>query len=360
MTRSIRATNDEQRQRPVAPRPSFLVTIDTEGDNIWAAPRKVRTENARFLRRFQNLCEAYGLRPTYLTNYEMAMDVAYCSFAREVLTAGTAEIGMHLHGWNSPPIVPLGDDDDAHMPYLTEYPTAVLDAKVDTMTSLLEDTFQVKMRSHRGGRFAFDERYARALIRNGYTADCSVTPRMSWRIYPGHRGGPGGADFTAFRDLPYFVDPNDISRSGRSPLLEVPLTTASFSNRFVDAAVALASTPALVVIDRRQILRRGLRRLFPDGAPLIPNATNRRRMERLLDRALAEERGYAEMLLHSSELMPGGSPWSTTERDVERLYGVLEAMFEIAGDDFHGATVSEFREAFGHAHGHSPQRLEAH
>ena len=37
-------------------------------------------------------------------------------------------------------------------------------AKVDYMTRLLEDTFQTKMVSHRAGRWAFDERYARLLV----------------------------------------------------------------------------------------------------------------------------------------------------------------------------------------------------
>src|SRR5512144_2975448 len=48
--------------------PSFLITIDTEGDNLWSRPREITTGNARYLPRFQALCEKYGLKPTYLTN----------------------------------------------------------------------------------------------------------------------------------------------------------------------------------------------------------------------------------------------------------------------------------------------------
>ena len=89
--------------RQATHRPSFLITIDTEGDDQWSRRGEVTTENARFLPRFQELCERYGLKPTYLTNYEMAKSPAFQPFGREVLRRGTAEIGMHLHAWNSPP-----------------------------------------------------------------------------------------------------------------------------------------------------------------------------------------------------------------------------------------------------------------
>ena len=34
-------------------RPAFLITIDTEGDNIWRRPNRITTENTLFLPRFQ-------------------------------------------------------------------------------------------------------------------------------------------------------------------------------------------------------------------------------------------------------------------------------------------------------------------
>jgi hypothetical protein len=60
---------------------SFIVTIDTEGDDIWNGPREITTCNARYLPRFQELCERFGLKPTYLVNYEMAVSPAFVEFA---------------------------------------------------------------------------------------------------------------------------------------------------------------------------------------------------------------------------------------------------------------------------------------
>src|SRR5262249_27520587 len=63
---------------------AFLITIDTEGDDIWGHPDRITTENSRFLPRFQRLCQEHGFKPTYLVNYEMAIDPRFQEFGRSV------------------------------------------------------------------------------------------------------------------------------------------------------------------------------------------------------------------------------------------------------------------------------------
>ena len=46
----------------------FIITIDTEGDNLWARPREITTRNAAYLPRFQALCETFRFKPVYLVN----------------------------------------------------------------------------------------------------------------------------------------------------------------------------------------------------------------------------------------------------------------------------------------------------
>ena len=94
-------------------------------------PREITSANARSLPRFQDLCERYGLRPTYLANWEMVESPFFREFGKSVIERDTAEIGMHLHAWNSPPIVPLTSDDYAYQPYLMEYPDDVMKEKVE-------------------------------------------------------------------------------------------------------------------------------------------------------------------------------------------------------------------------------------
>ena len=55
---------------------------------------------------------------------------------------------------------------------------------------------------------------------------------------------------------------------------------------------------------------------------------------------------YIEFMLHSSELMPGGSPTFRNERSIELLYDQLETLFTTAAADYRGASLTEFRDRF--------------
>jgi hypothetical protein len=314
--------------------PAFLITIDTEGDNLWAKPRRIETRNSRFLPRFQALAERHAFKPTYLTNYEMACCPVFREFARDALRRGTAEIGMHLHAWNSPPLTPLTSDDFGCLPYLIEYPETVLREKVAYLTALLEDTFGVDMRSHRAGRWAFNAVYARALIDQGYAVDCSVTPLVSWRSHRGDPAGAGGSDYRDFPAGPYYLDSNDIGRPGASPLLEAPMTIASLQSPLIRRAQSL--------FPERSLPARAIGRFYPAVSWFRPNGANRGEMRRLIERERARRAPYLEFMLHSSEFMPGGSPTFPTEASIERLYDDLEACFAAARPYFQGATLAEF------------------
>lgn len=315
-------------QKPLKPR--FLITIDTEGDNLWGRVAGTpTTKNAGFLRRFQDLCEEYGLRPTYLTNYEMASSATFQEMGRDVIRRNVGEIGMHLHAWDSPPIVPLTANDALYHPFLIEYPEQVIEKKVRYLTALLEDTFGIQPVSHRAGRWGFDERYARILVENGYRVDCSVTPGVSWKTDVARPAGVKGSDYTSFRSDPYWMDLNNISGQGEPRLLEVPVTI--FKGR--DHSWA-----------RPVIVRRALARLSPEWHWLRLNRWNLNYTLKVAERVVAEGRPHAEFMLHSSEFMPGGSPTFKSKGDIERLYKHLRILFSSIFGKFEAATLSEFHD----------------
>lgn len=313
-------------------KPAFIITVDTEGDNLWAAPRDIGTRNAEYVERFQRLCEEHGFKPTWLTNYEMAMSDKFVVFGRDALRRGAAEIGMHLHAWNSPPIKPLTDDDYRWLPYLIEYPADVLEEKVAFMTELLAERFEVPMQSHRAGRWAFDAHYARTLVKYGYKVDCSVTPHVSWKETLGDPKGQGGTDYRNFPSVPYFMDLDDISQPGESTLLEVP-TTVIPSPLYKYAPWAYSING----------IRRFAWRYQPKLIWLYPDGTNLAHMLRSVRHAVATEAPYIEFIIHSSELMPGGSPQLPDASSIEVLYSDLGALFKEISRNFVGATLSEFR-----------------
>lgn len=322
-------------------KPCFLITIDTEGDNLWAKPRTFTTQNSKFLPRFQNLCEGFGFKPTYLTCFEMASCEVFRSFGKPLLDKETAEIGMHLHAWNSPPLKPLTPDDLHHQPYLIEFPKQVIEEKVAVMTALLEDSFEIKPLSHRAGRWGFNSEYAQVLARQGYKVDCSVTPHVSFKHQAGdpHRGG--GPDYRGFPAQPYYLDLEDISKPGSSDLLEVPMTILS---------VYPTVDRILSSLGYQSVPRRAFNRVFKGIRWLRPTGSNLAEMLGIVDKASALNWPYVEFMLHSSEFMPGGSHNFETQESIEKLYQDLEALFKHAANTFVGATLTEFYEHFKKTH----------
>jgi hypothetical protein len=323
------------RPSPAAAKPAFLITIDTEGDDLWSRPQAIETLNSRFLARFQHLCEDFGFRPTWLVNHEMANCPTFQAFGKEVLRRGTGEIGMHLHAWNCPPVIPLTDDDHHHQPFLIEYPAEIIEAKIRHMTDLLHARFECAVVSHRAGRWALDATYAQLLSRYGYGVDCSVTPHVSWVQAMGAPNGHGGADYRNFPELPYWMDLDHIDRAGNSPLLELPVTVLPGP---LQRKLPFAhSTPGL---------RRWAWRREPPLFWLYPDGTNLRHMLTLVDEAVKSRRPCIELVLHSSELMPGGSPLFGDEAAIEGLYSDLHLLFCSIAPRFVGRTLAEFRQSW--------------
>ncbi|MDC8772076.1 polysaccharide deacetylase family protein [Roseateles albus] len=312
----------------------FIITIDTEGDNLWGKPALAGVENARYLPRFQALCDEFEFKPTYLTNYEMARSAEFVALGREAIARGGAEIGCHIHAWDSPPEHIITKADHLHHPFLIEYPDKVIAEKLAFQTRLLEDTFGVKMLSHRAGRWAFDERYALALLNEGYLVDCSVTPGVSWRAIKGNPDGSGGTDYTNFPEEAYFIDTLDISKPGSSRLLEVPMTTRqSWCKKKIPWVYKLRGFRS--VVGRR----------YPEVSWLRPQRGNREQMLALVE-AEASRAGHLEFMIHSSEFMPGGSPYFINQVEVDQMMADVRQVFELVSQTHRGFTLSEFSTQF--------------
>jgi len=259
------------------------------------------------------------------------MSDEFVEFGRDVIARDAGEIGMHLHAWNSPPLIPLTSDDFHYQPYLMEYPDKVIREKVKYMTALLEDRFDRPMVSHRAGRIGMDSRYAAILMDHSYRVDCSVTPGIDWRWARGAPGGIGGTNYAAFPRRPYFLNPVDIAQPAESGLLEVPVTIQP---------TGLAHRAPWV--NRVPLLRRIVNRLSPEWSWMCPGENGQRGMLRAARGARRNGASHVEFMLHSSELMPGGSPGFRTVRDIELLYARLEAVFSELATWCRGMTLQEF------------------
>ena len=299
----------------------FIITVDTEGDNQWDTSNGISTKNVAFLPRFQDLCEKYGFKPVWLTNYEMANDDNYVNFFKRKQNENKCEIGMHLHAWYTPPHYNLNRVTD-YRDYLIEYPLDIMNAKIDTMTKLLTTKFEEQPISHRSGRWAMNDAYFKMLVDFGYRVDCSVTPHISWEKNLGATG-IGGTNYTNYPELPYFTKEN---------ILEVPVSIRKMN--FIDYKRIHGIYSGLKEIKHAvEGKMQWLRFLDTESEYGVCKLTDK----------IINEANDAMFMIHSSELMPGGSPIFSDEQAIEQLYLSMDIIFRrFAENNYRGCTLKEY------------------
>lgn len=299
----------------------FIITVDTEGDNLWEYVKgnSITTNNSCYLPRFQELCNRYNFKPVWLTNYEMVSDDRFVDFAQEQQTQGNCEVGIHVHAWNNPPIYHLNGKYKGN-PYLIEYPKDVMREKFATIYNLIKNRFGKAPVTHRAGRWIMNDDYFRILEDFDIRIDCSYTPGISWMGFEGE-SVKDGCDYSKVSKTAHLV----------GNVLEVPVTI------------------------RQAHLRKGGRMLgrFKSlilGTPIWfrPAMSSLEDMMRLMDKVDAEsDCDYLEFMIHSSELMPGGSPYFKTSEDIERLYEKMAILFDKAIEmGYVGATLADYYNSF--------------
>jgi hypothetical protein len=287
--------------------------VDTEADDQWSAEgrRRLEVRNAERLPALQALCDRFGVRPSYLVTHEMATRDESARVLRELAASGRCEIGAHLHPWSSPPF--RAEDLDGHS-YPHNLPPDLLERQLAELTGTIERSLGVRPTTYRAGRNGFDGRTLPILERLGYTVDTSVDPLFNERR-------KGGMLFAGAPIEPYRPDYADVRRRGASTLLEVPITSATTPALPKRLEAAYATLPA---IPWRGALRRlGLRAVW-----LRPSYTRLADMLAFATRLAARRAPCFNIIFHSSELLPGGSPYTPDARSVERFMADLAALLE--------------------------------
>jgi len=316
----------------------LIVTVDAEADNQWDHGCPISTENVLYWQPFQALCEQYRFVPTYLITSEIAADRRAVAFLRPLVEAGRAEVGAHLHPWTTPPFQDqpgLRFNDCIHV-FPSQIQRGLLEEKLFTLTTQVAEAVGRLPSSFRAGRFGVNLACARSLSRLGYVVDSSVTPLVSWRDHDGLPGAGGGPDF---RDHP--AKPFLIATGSKAQLLELPVTIL-LTNPL------LRRCPWLLPVYRALQVRLG-NRLFrwkclapqPLWLRPLPEMTVKRLLV-VWREAKRHSLPAAVMMFHSSELMPGASPYRPTAESVRQLLALLEEFFAaVHQDGGEGATLTE-------------------
>jgi hypothetical protein len=303
----------------------IIVTLDTEADNQWRHGCPLTTENVHWWQPFQDMCSQFGIRPTYLITSEIAEDAEAAAYLRSLVAAGTAEVGAHLHPWTTPPFrdeAGLTFNDPAHV-FPCHLDEELLRDKLRTLTTQIRESLGVVPTSFRAGRFGLDEVGARLLAELGYMVDSSVTPFTSWAGNAGRPGWRGGPDFRH-----HAADPFRIGGTGHPGLVELPVTILPtyWVTRRSRAVLRHWNARPLRLARRAAAAWRRPQPLWLRPRPEYRSGD----LTALLREAERRSLPVAVVMFHSSELMPGGSPYRPTQAAVDELLSVLKAFFAAA------------------------------
>lgn len=301
----------------------FIITVDTEGDNLWNWKEgdEVKTENVNYLKRFEDLSNKYGFKPVYLSNWEMLNDERFVEFAKKEEKLGNCEIGMHIHAWNNPPFYQLNIENKDSQPYLIEYPKDIMEQKIDVYLDFYKKLFNRLPISHRAGRWAMNNEYFNLLKKKGIKIDCSYTPYVDWSNTKGQTKGSKGLNYSkATNDL---LDINGVK--------EIPTTIMKRHNMCFKR-----------IKNFKTLLIEIYNFVFGRIVWLRPDNDNLDDMKWIVKKNLKKDNNYIMFMIHSSELMPGGSPHFKDEKEIEKLYKNMEELFIYASKDYRGVTLSEY------------------
>ena len=311
----------------------FTVTVDTEEEWDWSAgwpTGRPKVSNIVRLPRFQELCAQYGVLPTYFADLAVLEDSDSCKVILELASRDDVEIGMHIHPWNTPPILD-------HRP-VTARETFLHNLRADLIAaklSTVHDRFLelgLRPTSFRGGRYSSGGQVTEFLHDHGFCADASVLPLTTWP-------DDGAPDYRQRDLLPRRLAPR---REGEHALWEIPLTLGftrkplQFWRRCYEAIENswLSKLRVIGIAERLRIVRKVWLNF---ESPLSEN------LFEFLPLLQAMQLPAICFTIHSSSLAAGKGPYTLDEADEIRLFQRMENVFRRLAEsrDFLPITMTE-------------------
>ena len=327
---------------------TLVVSIDTEEDNWDPVRDQLTVENIRELPRLDRHFERLGVRATYFTTHQVASTPWCVGILRDLVSAGRSEIGTHLHPWNTPPVQL---DLTPRNTMLGNLPIDLQRAKIEALTTLLAEQMGQRPFSFRAGRWGLRGVTAAALIEAGYRVDSSVTPYRSWVTEGGvsHIGAPINV---------YRLDGRGDHRIpvAHGALVEVPMSWG-YTHGAWGLLSALDEAVTRNVPFRFGAVRAVEMLHLVNHVVLSPEVEAIDDMERLARKLIARGARHLHVTFHSPSLVPGLSPFASTAKAVDLLYGRVSDFVEriSAIKPVRFATVGEAGALLAPARAESPE-----
>lgn len=279
----------------------LVFSVDVEEEGLFSGDYDSTAKgvsNVESLSRLEFLTRDFDLPLTLLCTWPVLTDFNCARLLRRWQDDLGAEIGVHLHPWNTPPMGKKSMDWTSSQ----KLGRKVLDAKLGELVRVCRAVTDRPPTSFRMGRFDLSPAIRDLLPAHELLVDSSIVP-LSWTAALNDA-------FLATAD-PYPLLRDD---AGQARLLEVPLTMAALSPCLSAAVWPLAKRLAPHM---RSWFFRHFQRIAAVGTQPVwyPLPSMK------LGARLHMSRGgtLVHLFLHSSELMPGACPHLPDEAAVERL-----------------------------------------
>lgn len=287
--------------------PRLIVVVDTEEEFDWSAPfdrNATGTGHMRRIGRFQAVCEAWGVRPTYVVDYPIAAQPDGVAALTPLLREGRALVGAHLHPWVSPP---HEEEVNARNSYPGNLPRALEHAKLAILRDTIAAAFGLRPRIYKAGRYGIGPNSFAILEELGFDIDLSPAPPFDYTA-------AGGPDYSRRGLAPEWVGP---ARS----VLSIPGTGALIGRLPHPALHRLATRPAPMRLRLPGVLARlGLL----ERLNLSPEGHGAAEMIRLVRWLHGRGQRLFVLSLHSPSLEPGHTPYVRTEAELDGFLAALE------------------------------------
>lgn len=313
--------------------PELAIVVDTEEEFDWSAPFNRDATGVGHMRRIgrlQSVCEAWGIRPTYVIDYPIAAQAAGVEALRPLIESGRAFIGAHLHPWVSPP---FEEEVNARNSYPGNLPPALEHAKLALLAGQIETSFGLKPRIYKAGRYGIGPNSFAILEELGFEVDLSPSPPFDYRK-------AGGPDYSRRGLAPEWVGP-------RRRVLSIPGTGALIGRiprltlyRMAQETPGALRLPGILA-------RLGL----VERINLSPEGHTRDEMIRLVRWLHGRGQRLFVLSLHSPSVEPGHTPYVRSEAELDAFLANLDGFLRFFMTELGGTPTDPLalRAAFGNA-----------
>ena len=287
----------------------FSLTVDTEEEFEWAADldrSSTGTQATRALAEGQRYFAAAGVKPLYYVDQPVVDNDTAAGLLGQLAADGSADIGVHLHPWVTPPHI---ETVNRHNSYVGNLPRELEQAKLRHVRDSIVARMGLRPVAYRAGRYGIGRATLDILAQEGFLLDSSVRSLFDYR-------SDGGPDFRRDGLEPWRCGPGDA-------IVELPLTTL-----FTGRLRRFGST-AYLRMDQFPTVKSFLARAgWMERVPLTPEGIPADKACEAIDAAIAVGLPLLTMSFHSPSLAIGHTPYVRSAADLATFYRWFDTVFD--------------------------------